>query len=263
MMMEKLSEDLANLNLQMDALNKSNAGLLRLIDTPHPHQLDNQQYLQQKAELAINNDYGLIKDLFMALAHEISQPLAILSTYSSACLLLLKEPGNCKSLPDKLTPMLEFITVQAEFTGKVVHNMKSFVNIDDLVVEETDINVLIRETLMMLSYELMTVNPRIILNLIRNSMQSLQISPEMNPEIEITTYQQDEQVVVHIADNGSGIARKYENKIFDIHFSTKAQGLGMGLGICRVLIEMLDGDIQICNHKDKGACFMFQLPIRQ
>jgi len=137
---------------------------------------------------------------------------------------------------------------------------------------------------MMLSYELMTVNPRIVLNLadhlpliitnniniiqvvmnlIRNSMQSLQTSPEMNPEIEITTYQQDEQVVVHIADNGSGIARKYESKIFDIHFSTKAQGLGMGLGICRVLIEMLDGDIQICNHKDKGACFMFKLPIRQ
>jgi len=133
--MEKLSEDLANLNLQMDELNKINAGLLRLIDTTNPYQHDNQEYLQQKAELTINDDYGLIKDLFMALAHEISQPLAILSTYSSGCLFLLREPGNCKSLPDKLIPMLEFISAQAVFTGKIFHNMKSFVNIDDLVVE--------------------------------------------------------------------------------------------------------------------------------
>lgn len=102
---------------------------------------------------------------------------------------------------------------------------------------------------------------QVILNLIRNSIQALSGSSETNPEIEVTTYQQEDEVVVHITDNGPGISPEFQSKIFDIHFTTKRQGSGMGLGICRVLIEMLDGDIQVCNHNDKGACLMFKLPI--
>lgn len=279
----KLSQDLVTLQIQMDELSKANSSLLQLLDTPHPSQIDAQQYFQQKAELILNNDYGLVKDLFMALAHEVNQPLAILSTYSSSCLMLLKDARNDKNLSEKLIPILEFITSQAEFAGKIVHNMKSFVNIDELVIEEADVNELIKESLMMLNYELMSGNFKIILNLaddlplltsnriniiqvvinlIRNSMQALSSSSETNPEIEVTTYQQGNEVIVHVTDNGPGISPKFQSKIFDIHFTTKREGSGIGLGICRVLIEMLDGEIQVCNHKDKGACLMFKLPIR-
>ncbi len=279
----KLSRDLVNLQIQMDELSKANSSLLQLLDTPHPSQTDAQQYFQQKAELILNNDYGLVKDLFMALAHEVNQPLAILSTYSSSCLMLLKDARNDKNLWEKLTPILEFITSQAEFAGKIVHNMKSFVNIDELVIEEADINELIKESLMMLNYELSSGNFKtilnladdlplltsnriniiqVVINLIRNSMQALSSSSETNPEIEVTTYQQGKEVIVHVTDNGPGILPKFQSKIFDIHFTTKRKGSGIGLGICRVLIEMLDGDIQVCHHKDKGACLMFKLPIR-
>ena len=279
----KLSQDMVNLQIQMDELSQTNLELIQLIDKPILPQVDCKDYLKHKAELTLNYENGLIKELFMALAHEVNQPLAILSTYSSSCLMILKDPCNEKDLPSKLTPILEFITAQAEFAGKIVHNMKSFANIDELVIEEVDINDLIKESLTLLNYELMDKNLKIILNLadnlpllttnriniikvvinlIRNCLQAFSSSSETNPEIEVTTYQQGNEVIVHVSDNGPGIPSKFQSKIFDLYFTTKRRGSGIGLGICRVLLEMLDGSIQVCNHKDTGACFMFKLLIR-
>lgn len=277
-----LSQSLTHIFAQINDLHQVNHDLLQLMDTSlSTQQVDATDPMQQPLVLSNKDAHHLIKDLSRALAHEINQPLTILSLYSSTCILLLKGTPNCEALSDKLMPMLECMVSQATLAGNIAHNMQNLIQIDELSIEETDINILIKEILVLLNFELMNINPKIVLNLadnlpllmtnrvhiiqvimnlIRNSMQALHSIAETNPELEVTTYQKDGHIIVHITDNGPGIPLALQNKVFNLQFTTKTQGMGIGLDICRDLIEMLDGEIHICNHKDTGACFMFKLP---
>ena len=103
---------------------------------------------------------------------------------------------------------------------------------------------------------------QVLLNLAVNAMSAMEGTPIDDRLLEIETRAEAGFVVACIRDRGHGIPREQMTKIFDPFFSTKRNGLGMGLSICRRIIENHLGRIEACNHDDGGASFTFRLPVR-
>jgi C4-dicarboxylate-specific signal transduction histidine kinase len=231
---------------------------------------------KQQSAIAISSRISAVGEMVSALAHEINQPLAAINAYSRGCLHILKSHPNPQlSLP------LEKIAAQAELAGDIIHNMKSFMREGSIYLEETDINQLINDTITILHYELLDskfkINVRlvdklpklmtnkihimqVILNLARNSIEALESIQEADPHILIQTNVLNDFVHIHIKDNGPGIAKEFKNLILNTYFTTKNKGTGIGLGICRKLIEEHGGKLSFQEHEERGAWFTFTLP---
>ncbi|MDR3501261.1 MAG: ATP-binding protein [Legionella sp.] len=237
-----------------------------------------QHKLQQ--EIAHASRVSAMGEMASALAHEINQPLTVINAYSRSCLFLIKNNLNTQNI-DKLVSSLEKIATQTELAGEIIHTMKNFMRDGSISIEETDINQLIKDTISILRYELldsklkislnlMKMPPKImtnkvhimqvILNLTRNSIEAFQNSQENN-QIIIETNQSDNYLVIDVRDNGPGIPEEFKDKILKAYFTTKCKGTGIGLGICRTLIEEHGGELNLKEHKGNGAWFTFTLPI--
>jgi len=103
---------------------------------------------------------------------------------------------------------------------------------------------------------------QVILNLVRNSIEALESVQESDPKIIIETNHWEDFIQVHIKDNGPGIPKEFKNLILNTYFTTKHKGTGIGLGICRTLIEEHGGKLSIQQHEERGAWFTFTLPIK-
>ena len=221
-------------------------------------------------------------EMACALTHEINQPLTALIAYSQSCLFLInKQSSHEKTISQLLIPLKQ-IASQAEHAGEVMNSMKKFIREGSLRTELTDINLLIKDTLSILKYELLdfqmkvTLNlmenlpeimtnkisiMQVLLNLARNGIEALQKDTQENPELIIKTFQSTENIIVQIYDNGPGVPEEFRNKILNTYFTTKPQGTGIGLGICRALLDEHGGTLNFLQTEGSGACFMFTLPI--
>jgi C4-dicarboxylate-specific signal transduction histidine kinase len=100
---------------------------------------------------------------------------------------------------------------------------------------------------------------QVILNLVMNSLQAMQDTPAEARVVEIETLQVDEAVVVRVADRGPGISNEVAGHIFEPFFTTKPDGLGLGMNICRTIIESHRGRLSFESRADGGAVFIIQL----
>ena len=188
-----------------------------------------------------------------------------------------------KSGADLMAP-LEQIALQGEHAGAIIHSIKNLMREGNLYPEETDVNELIKETLSILNYEVLDTQLKITLNLMddlphimtnktqimqvisnlsRNSIEALHNASEINPELRIETSVSEGHIHVHVRDNGPGIPYELKSKILNTYFTTKLGGTGLGLGICRTLIEEHCGKLIVQEHEEQGAWFMFTLPIKR
>lgn len=245
------------------------------------YKLEDKKQHKKQADLAVACRTSTMSEMASAFAHEINQPLTAIIAYSRACLHIIK--NDKKNATDLLLP-LEQMAIQAEHAGKIIHNMKDIMQDGNFHFEKTDINVLIKETLSILKYELqdfkfkislklMDEPPEImtnkihimqvILNLTRNSIEAMQHASEEKPELLIESSLHNEYIVIHVVDNGPGIPVKFQDSILNAYFTTKPQGTGIGLGVCRSLIEAHGGKLSVRHPEKKGAWFTFTLPIIQ
>jgi len=248
------------------------------------YKLQERQQFKQQADIAQSSRTSAMGEMASALAHEINQPLTAIIAYSRSCLFLLNNKSDHKKTSNELLLPLEQIAFQAEHAGQIIHNIKKFMREGHFYPEETNLNLLIKETLSLLDYELLDFKLKITLNLMddlplimtnkthmmqvisnlaRNSIEALQYAFEDNPELLIETCKLDNHIHVHVRDNGPGIPQEFKNKILNTYFTTKPQGTGLGLGICRTLIEGHGGKFIVQEHDEQGAWFIFSLPINQ
>ncbi|MGZ4992878.1 MAG: PAS domain-containing sensor histidine kinase [Methylobacter sp.] len=234
-------------------------------------------------ELAHVTRLGLMGEMASGIAHEVNQPLSAISSYTQVSLNLINAED-----PDlvKLTEILYKTQQQALRAGRIIHRMREFVKSHSKHRSTADINNLIHEAISLciaelkqncikLTFELENNLPpinvdhvqieQVIINLIRNSVDALKTLPAKHQHL-ITIHSRltlNDSIQVRVKDNGPGLDPEQQQKILTPFYTTKTDGMGMGLSISRSLIEAHDGTLHFNSQPGKGTTFYFILPIRR
>jgi signal transduction histidine kinase len=213
-----------------------------------------------------------------AMAHEIKQPLSAIITNADAAVHWLD-----RSMPDadKAKAALKRISANGHRAGAVIGSIRAMFRSDARNRTSLDINKLINECINMLRSDLQKHRisvqtdtnrqvpqvtgdriqlQQVLLNLIANAIDSM--AGENEPRILfIKSEVLDSGIMVAVADSGKGIASQDVGRIFNPLFTTKSDGMGMGLSICRSIIEAHDGRLWVAGNTPRGAVFQFVLPV--
>ncbi|MDM0117495.1 ATP-binding protein [Variovorax sp. J22R133] len=219
-------------------------------------------------------------EMSVALAHEITQPLGAIENYALAA-----RRRAAASIPDlpRVVDLLDKVIGQATRAGDVVSRMRSMTQRHELDVKPIDVERAIVECIGMVKMDcelrdirilLRTSGPapvvvadeihlqQVMLNLLRNAVEATEMGQGTVREITVTIATTNgNEVLVEVADRGIGIAPGDLERIFEAFFSTKSSGLGVGLAICRKLIEAHGGKLWASQHEGGGALFSLTLPV--
>ena len=102
---------------------------------------------------------------------------------------------------------------------------------------------------------------QVLLNLMRNAIEAMGETPLEQRRLAVRARQHDGVIEVRVVDRGSGIAEAVKERLFTPFFSTKQEGMGMGLNICRSIIEFHKGRLWVEDNPDGGTIFVFTLPL--
>jgi signal transduction histidine kinase len=216
--------------------------------------------------------------LSASIAHEIKQPLSAMITNAAAGIRWLDQQP-----PDLNEAKVAFkeIVLDGKRTGEVIESIRAIFKKDARTRASLNINELIRETLALLIGELRanrisvrvqtderlpSVNAdrvqlqQVLLNLITNAIDSM-VAHNGARVLDVTSeVYSSGGVMVSVTDTGAGIEPERLDRIFNPLFTTKSQGMGMGLSICRSIIEAHDGRLWAVANRSRGAVFQFVLP---
>ena len=232
-----------------------------------------------QAELAHTNRVNTMGELAASLAHEIKQPISAAVTSAGTCLRWLdRDPPNLAEARDAASRLVKAANRASDIIGRIGSSFKKNVLQRELV----DVNELIREMILLLRSEaarfsisihgdladglpLMMADrvqlQQVLMNLMLNGIEAMK---EIGTPGELTIVAQkddDAQILVSVADTGVGIQPEQADQMFDVFFTSKSQGTGMGLPISRSIIESHGGHLWATSNSGPGATFHFNLPI--
>jgi signal transduction histidine kinase len=237
------------------------------------------QYREMQNELAHANRVATMGQLTASIVHEIKQPITAARTYAAAALRFLdKSPPDVTEARETLTCIVN----ETDRTNDVVDRIgslikkvpprKEVVDFNDAILEVT---ALTRseavKTGVTMGTQLASELPRIqcdrvqlqqvMLNLILNAIQSMSGVEDGNRELQISTVSiEPEGMCVSVRDTGHGLRPESLPRLFEPFYTTKPDGMGMGLSICRSIIEAHGGRLWATGCKPRGALFQFTIP---
>ena len=215
--------------------------------------------------------------LTASIAHEINQPIAAVITDASAGLRWLgAEPPNLQEVREAL----EGIRKGGARAGDVIDRIRALARKDPVKVDELDLNEAIREVIALtrgeiahsrvtLSTRLAEVAPihgdrvqlqQVILNLILNAIEAMGDNETRDLLIE-TREKNGRNILVSVSDSGPGVDPATADRLFEPFYTTKQGGMGIGLSICRSIIEAHEGKIWAGQNTARGSTFQFTLPV--
>jgi C4-dicarboxylate-specific signal transduction histidine kinase len=234
---------------------------------------------RHQSELARVARMSAMGEMAAGLAHELNQPLTGAINYSSGCLRRLKQGELDK---DKLIQGLERTVEGATLAADIIRQLREFVQkghsghkliaLNDVVLSIVDlvsaeikrhqaqVTLRLSESLPAIKANAVQLE-QVLLNFIRNGLDAMENTHPGKRELIIATEHQDDKLTLSVTDFGEGILPNGEGKLFDAFYTTKAEGMGMGLSISRSIIEAHDGVISAYNVAGAGACFCFELPV--
>ena len=238
---------------------------------------------EQRERLSQVARLSTMGEMTASIAHEINQPLTAISMYAQACIRLLQS-GRADEA--KLENALDKLNAQALRAGAVIERIQRFVRHEDGERQMVDLNSLVLDLSPLaigdarlhginLVFEFADKLPAVLadpvqlqqvaLNLIRNAIDAMQeIGCENGHEILLRTRSigdGPERLEVAVVDCGAGVAEENEELVFSAFHSTKPDGMGMGLSICRSIIEDHGGSLDFRRNDGPGMTFFFQLPV--
>ncbi|MCM2345776.1 two-component system sensor histidine kinase NtrB [Acidovorax soli] len=240
-----------------------------------------QERLQATARLAT------VGEMASLLSHELNQPLAAISSYATGSLNLLDSsaPGNLQDV----RMAMQHIARQAERAGRVIKSVHDFVRRRDQTREAVLPQELLDAILPIISLQARKLGVRVhtavephlprtlcdrtmveqvLLNLARNAMQAMD-DPAIHPRILDIRVRRGPSnaysgwVEFSVTDGGVGIAPEVAQQLFTPFFTTRAEGMGLGLSLCRTVVEQHGGFLAYEPHAPRGTVFTFTLPVCQ
>jgi PAS domain S-box-containing protein len=231
-----------------------------------------------RRELAHTMRVASLGGLAEGLAHELNQPLAAILSNAQAARRFIANGGID---PEELCGILDDIVRADKRAGGVIHNLRAMVSKNPVARELCCLNDLVGEVMELMHAEFIGEHiqvrtllelglppveiarvelQQVLVNLMVNAVQAMQHSSAEDRLLEVETCMQGRSAVVSVRDRGHGIPASRLGTIFEPFFSTKTDGLGMGLSICRTIIDNHAGKIEAANGS-KGAVFTFSLPL--
>jgi PAS domain S-box-containing protein len=230
-------------------------------------------------ELARMERITTMNELASALVHELNQPLTgILSNAQAAQHLLNHDPPDVVELRDAL----QDIVADDKRAAEIIHRTRALIRRETSVRERINLNDLL-ESVARYVHSDMVINgtkiltcpgpglpdvmgdrvqlEQVLMNLIRNGVQAMRASDAPDREIRIATGSGNGSVVkVSVRDRGPGISPSAINLIFEPLFTTREEGVGLGLAICRSIVQAHGGRIWAENNAEGGSTLSFELP---
>lgn len=242
--------------------------------------------LQATARLAT------VGEMASLLSHELTQPLMAVSSYANGSLNMLQHDGDLAQLApstlrvrlQELQTAMQRIAFQAERAGKVIKSVRDFVRRRSQTHESIApaelldaVMPLVRMQAVKLGVQVqLEVEPRlppvvcdstmveqVLLNLARNAIQSMEHTEAALRQltIQVSWNEATQRVVFAVKDLGSGIPEEVAQQLFTPFFTTKDEGMGLGLSMCRTVMEQHGGELRYSANAPRGTVFTFSLPV--
>ena len=236
---------------------------------------------QQQERLQATARLITMGEMASSLAHELNQPLAAIAGYNAGCLNLLAA-GHADS--SELERALKKSAEQAQRAGQIIRRIYDFVRRAEPKAEPCDIGSLTEEVAALVEVDARrndihiqtVIEPdlpiirgdrillaQVLLNLVRNAIDAERLVTRERKCIEIEVRTDVDSLLVSVADNGVGIPEQLAPRLFEPLFTTKTEGMGMGLNICRSVVEGHHGRLWFESRADGGTVFFLRLPAEQ
>jgi signal transduction histidine kinase len=224
----------------------------------------------------------MLGELTASIAHEVNQPLAAALANAEACLRWLNRES-----PDiaKARRSVEWVIDDNCRAGDVIRRIKALANKAEIEKVPLDINTVVREVIALVRHELISRSislrtelapappmvlgdrvqlQQVVINLVMNGIEAMELVSGRPRELVIRSCLDGAQrMLVSVTDCGVGISLEDADRLFKAFFTTKSGGMGMGLSICRSIVEAHGGRLSASRNEGPGATFQFVLPFHQ
>lgn len=250
-----------------------------------------QERLQATARLAT------VGEMASLLSHELTQPLMAIASYASGSLHLLEGQGStpvpqltgeqARDQLQELVAVMRKIGFQADRAGRVIKSVRDFVRRRDQSREAVAPQELIDAVLPLVRMQArklgvqvetyvapglppvwcdVTMVEQVLLNLTRNGMQAMDAAQIVERRLEVRVLAPDggqvvDRLVFTVSDWGTGIPQDVAEQLFGAFFTTRPEGMGLGLSLCRTVVEQHGGQLLHRQHEPRGTVFTFTLPV--
>lgn len=260
----------------IDAQGQPQGWMSSVVDITAQKLAENRQH-EQERQLQRSARLASLGEMASTLAHELNQPLMALSNFAVAARAIAVQAHQ-----EFLVSALDDIVEQSQRASEIVKRVRGYINPQRGSYEDCDVHTVIAHSLTLLKPELQrsqtTVNTKLVenlppprgnrvlleqvlVNLLQNAVQATQDLPPSRHVIDIETTLLERAILIQVGDCGPGVPEALQEQVFTPYFSTKPEGLGLGLNICRTIVEAHGGYLKVANRADGGAVFSFTLAL--
>ncbi|RAS09365.1 trifunctional serine/threonine-protein kinase/ATP-binding protein/sensor histidine kinase [Cupriavidus alkaliphilus] len=251
----------------------------QLIDESNRRVAAEMRLRSASSALARTSHLTVMGGLAASIAHEVNQPLtAIVATVDASLRWLNRPRPEVAEALDGFTDIKQYalraadiiralraLARQAPAVLAPLHPdevLREVLEMARLDIDAHDVKVVARLAAGAAVVEADRVQlQQVVLNLITNALDAMAQTPPAQRELIVTSYREQDNVVVSVQDHGAGIPDDVLGQVFEPFFTTKEDGMGMGLAICRSIIEAHGGTLEVRNRRSGGSEFMFRLPV--
>jgi two-component system, LuxR family, sensor histidine kinase DctS len=235
---------------------------------------------QQQEKLLLTSRLLTVGEMASTLAHEINQPLAAIASYNQGCVRRIRS-GQWN--PEEIVSTLEKASAQAERAGQVIQRVREFLRNREPTRTAHDVNDVMSGVAKLVELEAEQASvelklelhsglkpvlmdrimvEQVVLNLVKNGIEAMKNTDQVSRSLTMSTSPSEGDVVeVSVTDQGHGITAESEAELFKPFFTTKAEGMGIGLNICRSIVELHEGRLWFSRNVGVGSTFRFTLPV--
>lgn len=236
------------------------------------------------AELAHVARLSTLGEMMSGLAHEINQPLAAAANYSRACVRFARAGQGATQ--EQLLDWMEKTAVQANRACEIVQRLGAFMQKDRKARAPLDVNQLVDEVVLLAADGLLSDTSghvevqrkldqslphivadrvqieQVLVNLVRNGIEAMRDAAAEDQVLVVQTARDGEFIRISVTDRGRGISPEHVDQLFERFFTTKSEGMGLGLSISRSIVDAHSGRLWCEPNPDRGTTFSFTLPFR-
>ncbi|EIJ35425.1 CheR family methyltransferase [Thiothrix nivea] len=238
---------------------------------------------ERQQELAHIMRLNTLGEMASGLAHELNQPLSAIASYIQGCRHRMAR-GECD--PQSLSDVMDLAGEQIRRAGEILRHTQNFTRKDrPHEMADNNLNQIVHDTVNLLqttaqfrrvdlvleldeNLPAVHCNPiqieQVLINLVKNAVDASESDPDALPYVRIRSHQLDKETIqVQVIDKGTGLTDADPNKVFKPFYTTKTNGMGMGLSVSHSIIEAHGGKLEASSNLKRGTTFSFTLPAVQ